>query len=122
MLETANACPYGGQADWNELVTDGYCMPVDGQLDGSSQVRDILGRDEFLSVPDLCKDGVVASGGSQEERVPVGIPSERRQPHDVTGRGEQACIAADAVAWRDIRPALAGVGADPVVDPLPVAG
>jgi len=53
MIETSEPCPYGGQADRNGLVADGYCMPADGKLNGGLQVGEILGRNESLSIPDF---------------------------------------------------------------------
>jgi hypothetical protein len=65
MIKTIKPRPYGGQAAWNRLVTDGDGTLVDGQLDKSLQIRYILSRDDSLSVPDLGESSEVASSGPQ---------------------------------------------------------
>ena len=42
VIEASQPRPHGGQADWDGLVTDGYGVPVDGQLDQGLQVRHVL--------------------------------------------------------------------------------
>ena len=122
MIDTTELFPHRGQAVRDGLVADGYCVPVDRQLHQSLQVRHVLIRDEALRSPDLGQSGVVASGSPQQERMPAGVAGQRRQPVGVAGGGEQAQVTPDGIARRAIGPAAAGVGADPVVDPLPVAG
>ena len=122
MIETSQPCPHGGQADRDGLVADGDGVPVDGQLHQSLQVRHVLVREEALRGPDLGQSGVVAPGRPQQERMPARVAGQRRQPGGVAGGGEQARVAPDGIARRGIGPAEVGVGADPVVDPLPVAG
>ena len=121
VIDASKPCPHGRQTDRDGLVTDGDCMPVYGQLNDGLQVRYFLGCDESLSIPDLGEGGIVATSGPQEKGVPARVAGERRQPQDVTGPSQHARIAVDGVAWRDLRPAAVGVGADPVVDSLPVA-
>ena len=42
VIEMSKPRPNSRQADWNVLVTDGYCMPVDGQFYESLKVRHVL--------------------------------------------------------------------------------
>ena len=67
MVETAEPCPNGGQADGDGLVADGDGVPVDRQLDQGLQVRHVLACEEALSGPDLRQSGVVAAGSPQQK-------------------------------------------------------
>ena len=48
MIEASKPGPHGGQVGRNGLVADGDCVPVDGQLHQSLQVRHVLSCDELV--------------------------------------------------------------------------
>ena len=67
-------------------------MPVHGQLHQSLQVRLVLRRDQPPGGRYLGFRGVVASGNPQQERMPVRVTSQRRQPGGVAAGGQQVRV------------------------------
>jgi hypothetical protein len=77
MIETAEPGPYAGQGEGQALVAQRHGVPVDGQLKQGTQVWPVPASDEPLRGRDLGLRGIVAPGGSQQERVPARVAGKR---------------------------------------------